>query len=563
MSAEHPLQELEFYADEEGDDFTFYLARDEENSVLSSLEWKRAKERLRLGLPAQLFPDRGFSFAERIKVNRLEGIKDGFWKKLRHPSPGSAHAYLISQLKTRAQEKRRSSSTEESKKAKAALTTLRKLQKGERLRANDKSELRPLLALTLNNCIHNDDLREQPWAERLVERMKKHSKRELDAAGNDEAQKRRSWNRALIEKGFPGLKRQCETGRALICLSKTGEYLSVTFRKLTKSSGYEASDKKEPRKNLFSLREYCEPLYRELFRKTRSSEVARGLLVITGSTNSAKSEIARGLIHLYLSRNKQSRRQHLVTFEDPIERLFTEDVADGHPWVAVEMSAQSHGSDYSPREKARDVGLLKEGLTDALRQSPAVVFVGETREKEEWATLLDFAATGHLIVTTAHAGSLLEAMHKVFEALEVKTPEDRSEVANKLLGIVHLRKDSVVFEESAAGDCTTGTLFPALWRRTARGVAALTSDGLASLLPYRPKTTLSGKRKRMGRGGPRVSESELKDQVSCLGRRWFIEQLLEAENMRDELDATFTTGAYDSIRREAYKKATNWDLQGV
>ena len=65
---------------------------------------------------------------------------------------------------------------------------------------------------------------------------------------------------------------------------------------------------------------------------TASRESRAGLVVVTGSTNSGKSSIARGLIHLYLesalaewtAAPTKLRKPHLVTYEDPIEQDYVD-----------------------------------------------------------------------------------------------------------------------------------------------------------------------------------------------------------------------------------------------
>lgn len=95
--------------------------------------------------------------------------------------------------------------------------------------------------------------------------------------------------------------------------------------------------------------------------------------------------------------------------------------------------------DYTPREKGKDAMSIKEAVMNALRQTPKVLFVGETREIGDWSRLLDFAGTGHLVVTTAHAGSLVEAMANLLRAVEARRPTKRSEVADRTLALIHLR----------------------------------------------------------------------------------------------------------------------------
>lgn len=588
-----------FYVDEEGDDFTFYLARDTDNTVFSKLAWAKVKEHLRVSPSHESPVGEDFSFSEKITVKRLGEIRDSFWRSLKKPKSESPYRYLLKSMSRKAAENSRSAIEAEKEIWAEIKAILKNLERGRSLSRGDKQKLRPVLTLALNRCVHQDNLKRKPWSRRLLGKLSEQEKKTLNSFIDEE--KQRQWcNLVLIERAFPALKRKLERGRGLICFSHAGKYLSVTVRKLKEDSGYKASflrkDQQQKRKQyLFSPGEYCQQIYEQVFEETDSKKHAHGLLVVTGSTNSLKSEIARGLIDLYLTNMKRvDRRFHLVTFEDPIEKQLyaDEDIKGHHPYVAVALSQNADDINYTPRQKQKDVRVLKDALTDALRQTPALFFVGETRDKEEWEVLLDFAATGHLIVTTAHAGSLVEAMHKIFEALEVKTPADRSEIANKLLGVVHLRAGALIFEakklegKSGEGGKSTNVLFPALWRRTPRGIAALTSDGLASLLPFRPTSSGTGEaesenqKDSHGKSGAnaKVDTEKFKrtnktsaegsttyDAASCLGRRWFIERLIE-RLVEDKKTIKHLKKVFDSlenIKTQAYRKAIEWDLQGA
>lgn len=315
-------------------------------------------------------------------------------------------------------------------------------------------------------------------------------------------------------------------GRAIVSRSYRGELLSVTFRVKKSKTSYEPGTSASEAYPV-SMEVYCAGLHREI----SVVKEMRGLLVIAGATNSAKSEIATGLIHKYLEEWKQKNsgkgRPHLVTFEDPVEKFYAGVGVGGPSWRnSVETEAAAHRKvDYTPRERGsagergKDVESLREALADALRQTPTVYFVGETREKLNWRHLIDFAGTGHLIVTTAHAGSLSEAVHKIFEALRVRTPAERSEIANRLLGVVHIRRHPKI-------------LVPALWRRTPTGKNALTAEGLSSLLPYTPE--------------------EGDDDKGCLGRFWFAKRLTANNPKLKQPEVA-----------QILKAALAWDLEGV
>jgi hypothetical protein len=379
---------------------------------------------------------------------------------------------------------------------------------------------------------------------------------------------------ALFESELKPLKERVTCGRVLAALSYGGKVWSLSFREQDTDSGYQPGT--STGNNLNSIEELSHLLYEELFYVVGRSEIIErtplseknaaaqpkscsqrmaehrgeklqelsGLVVITGSTNSAKSLVTRGLIDLYLTHLKESgslgRRPHLITYENPIERHFTADTytpSNDHPQLDVAMSALAKEIDYTPRQHLIDVGPLTEALTEALRQTPKVLFVGETRDKKDWRALVDFASTGHLVITTAHAGSLVEAMHKIFEATRATTPADRAEVAGRLLAVVHLKRTDVRLERPDDADLKYGVLVPALWRRVPRGLNALTADGLASVLPH--------------------SFSDADDPCSCLGRTYAVGQLLELAQPR------FSEADYEWLKEHLNLKAIDWDLDGA
>lgn len=219
----------------------------------------------------------------------------------------------------------------------------------------------------------------------------------------------------------------------------------------------------------------------------------RGLLLLAGETGVAKSQTARGLIDAMLAasiRNSVNqdgsgggkpphtwRRKHLVTLEDPIEDppLRWGDTAKDPPLPLEDVRAlQRHGIDYTPRSVGVDIGSVSLGLRDALRQKPMIVYVGEIRDHSDWDPVLHFAGTGHLVVTTAHAGSLVEAMENVLRHMGAMDPLRRSMVASRIRAIIHLKNIRV-----GGKDATV----PAIWRNTGPGVSRLVAEGLGSLIP--------------------------------------------------------------------------------
>jgi len=215
------------------------------------------------------------------------------------------------------------------------------------------------------------------------------------------------------------------------------------------------------------------------------SDRLKGLLFITGETKCGKSYIARGLIHTYLANRAMTeidRNPHLVTYEDPIEKGFY----SFEELMSQEMfRGENRKIDYTPRQKDVDCDRFSDCTRDALRQTPSVLFAGEIRSPEDLAEAVSFGGTGHFIVATGHAGSLVEAAEKIFSATQISNSIQRAAHVPKVLGIVHLKAmkanciaDGALLESSV--------VIPSIYRRCSSGLQDLVSEGLASILPYCP-----------------------------------------------------------------------------
>jgi hypothetical protein len=291
-----------------------------------------------------------------------------------------------------------------------------------------------------------------------------------------------------------------------------------------------------------SIESIVETLRREVFyggKKQQNTAPDRdrlhGAVLILGRTKSAKSKIMRGLVHSLLSHQKtyesiieEGRRPHLVTCEDPVEILFRKPVLYGDHRTAV-------GIDYTPRDRTKgDYKSLKCAFRNALRQTPTCFIVGEIREPAELKDTIDFAGTGHLVIATMHAGSLIDAFEKIFEATNARLPADRGLVGQRLLAVVHLEAISVTDNKKNVWN----VVVPALWRRSPSSTAALVASGIGSLVPH--NSTASGRTEQGGR------------TQDCIGRRWFAESLTEKAEKKNE-----------ALRMALIKQAALRDLQGT
>ena len=117
-----------------------------------------------------------------------------------------------------------------------------------------------------------------------------------------------------------------------------------------------------------------------------------GLVVVTGPTGSGKSTTIHSLL-ADLAVVRPDRR--IITIEDPVERRIA-------GLVQVEVAA------------ARGLGFL-EALAAALRQDADVLVVGEVRDSATAQACLRAALTGHLVVTTVHAGRAAAVVPRLVE----------------------------------------------------------------------------------------------------------------------------------------------------
>jgi type II secretory ATPase GspE/PulE/Tfp pilus assembly ATPase PilB-like protein len=118
-----------------------------------------------------------------------------------------------------------------------------------------------------------------------------------------------------------------------------------------------------------------------------------GAIVLAGPAGSGKTTSIYACLRELTARSGGGRS--LVTIEDPIEAV-----------VAGVSQAQVNAA----------AGLtLESGLKSLLRQDPEVIAIGEIRDKSTAEIALEAALTGHLILTTFHAGSACEVIGRFLD----------------------------------------------------------------------------------------------------------------------------------------------------
>lgn len=122
------------------------------------------------------------------------------------------------------------------------------------------------------------------------------------------------------------------------------------------------------------------------------ADYPRGIVLVTGETGSGKSTTLAAI----LDRINHSRDEHIITLEDPIEYVYTQDRCT-----------------INQREIGRDTADYSSGLRSILREDPDVILIGELRDSETIETALTAAETGHLVFATVHTNSAADTVDRL------------------------------------------------------------------------------------------------------------------------------------------------------
>lgn len=128
----------------------------------------------------------------------------------------------------------------------------------------------------------------------------------------------------------------------------------------------------------------------------------RGLVLMVGATGSGKSTSLAAM----LGHRNENSKGHIITIEDPIEYV--------HPHINCMITQREVGADTISWENA---------LKNTLRQAPDVILIGEIRTRETMEYAINFAETGHLVLSTLHANSANQALDRIINFF----PEEKRE----------------------------------------------------------------------------------------------------------------------------------------
>mgnify|MGYP001827858676 CR=1 FL=1 len=124
----------------------------------------------------------------------------------------------------------------------------------------------------------------------------------------------------------------------------------------------------------------------------KAAMAKRGLVLFIGGTGMGKSTSLACLID-YRNENSEG---HIITIEDPIEFIHR------HKNCIVNQ-----------REIGMDTESWEDAMSNAMRQSPDAILIGEIRNRETMEHALAFAESGHLTLATLHANNASQALDRI------------------------------------------------------------------------------------------------------------------------------------------------------
>lgn len=124
------------------------------------------------------------------------------------------------------------------------------------------------------------------------------------------------------------------------------------------------------------------------------SQRPQGFFLCVGPVGQGKSTTLAAMVELI----NQTRAEHIVTIEDPIEYIF-----------------EPKKSLIDQREVRVDTADFYTGLHSAFRQDVDVMMVGEMRGRDTISTAVTAAETGHLVLSTLHTNNAAQTIDRIID----------------------------------------------------------------------------------------------------------------------------------------------------
>lgn len=149
------------------------------------------------------------------------------------------------------------------------------------------------------------------------------------------------------------------------------------------------------------------------------SQRQQGFFLVVGPVGQGKSTTLAAII----DRINETRAEHIVTIEDPIEYLFTPKKSLIHQ-----------------REVHIDTPDFHNALQAAFREDVDVIMVGEMRNYETISSAVTAAETGHLVLSTLHTNNAAQTIDRIIDMFPSNQQDQvRVQLAGSLAGIFSQR----------------------------------------------------------------------------------------------------------------------------
>ncbi len=210
----------------------------------------------------------------------------------------------------------------------------------------------------------------------------------------------------LNEKQYKDFQNNKEIDFALD-LDKNNRFRANVFRSLNGAS----VALRPIAKKIRTLEEiHAPPVLKDLLEK-RS-----GLIVVSGPTGCGKTTTLAAMID-YVNSNYPN---NIITIEDPIEYIH-----------------KTKKSLISQREVGTHCNSFADALKASLREDPDIILVGEMRDLETMSLALTAAETGHLVLTTLHTSSAVNAISRIIDVFDPSEQQTiRSMLSNSLNAVI-------------------------------------------------------------------------------------------------------------------------------
>ena len=140
------------------------------------------------------------------------------------------------------------------------------------------------------------------------------------------------------------------------------------------------------------------------------SQKSQGFFLVVGPVGQGKSTTLAALI----DRINETRAEHIVTIEDPVEYLFEQKKSLIHQ-----------------REVRIDAPDFPQALRAAFREDVNVIMVGEMRDQETISAAVTAAETGHLVLSTLHTNNASQTIDRI---IDMFPPNQQGQVRVQLAG---------------------------------------------------------------------------------------------------------------------------------